>query len=733
MVKLLDVPTLEVSKFLADSSNGKAAKLQELASSICNALEDYPHFVVVNGYQAVGDRTNLINLSQAICSLNSDHSDKSNISQEQEHISFTKVRIDRSKDTFTRGVTNYSRTHLPLTPHTDSSYQYKPHELIAFQCIVADAQGGESVIIPVEDILSRLQEREIELLRASVYPFGNDFYPIIFGKAGKEHCRYYKAQIERTAEAENISLSNEYLAAMKSLDDLLDAEDLGSRFYLQPGQIVFIHNTKAFHGRTGISPESDRLLYRVRLHVSRLACKELTDDRKSKNSALTEAHQQIAIALKLRYDGNLAAAFSHYQKAIALAPNEVEILREFGEFLIHIGKLDIAAKIFQRCLEIAPDDYESNLEMSSIAYENENYDRAQAILKQVAQQHPYVFDTQPQAQKPNILRIRSFKDSKYCLVQNHDGTCKSILQGGHFSTQHLLEHENYNLIVLNIFEDDIDESINIPQVDLLLNTIACPDLKRNSLISAARFAERYPSIPLINDPRLVLETTRQGNALRLNTISGVSFPKTEQITWDGASAAAVLEEIFALGFVFPFIIRKVGSQTGSSVALIDRQQAIEDYLQKYPKNQKYYIIQFQDCRNNQQIFNKIRVFFIDGEFYPVANLFNDTWNIHSGDRYSLMQHTPWTQDAEKSFLDDPVSYLGQDNFERLGQIRDLIGLDFFGIDFTIAADGTLFVFEANAAMRHNFDHAGNFPYTEPNLRRISAAFEEMIQNRLKIG
>lgn len=302
---------------------------------------------------------------------------------------------------------------------------------------------------------------------------------------------------------------------------------------------------------------------------------------------------------------------------------------------------------------------------------------------------------------------------------------------GHFSLENLFEEERYNSILVNIFEDEIDELTEIPQFDLSINTIACPDLKKSSLLIAARFADRYPDIPLINDPRCILETTRERNAIRLNTISGVKFPKTEKVSWDGVSLAAVTKEIFGMGFTFPFIVRKVGSQTGTSIGWIDNDRALEEYFHSSPRDRDYYVIQFHDCRNSQQIFNKIRVFFIDGNFYPVANLFNNDWNIHSGDRYSLMIHTQWTQDAEKSFLNDPIDYLGKDNFNRLCQIRDLINLDFFGIDFTIAPDGSLFVFEANAAMRHNFDHAQNFPHTEPHLKRISNAFEDMIQSRLK--
>ena len=110
------------------------------------------------------------------------------------------------------------------------------------------------------------------------------------------------------------------------------------------------------------------------------------------------------------------------------------------------------------------------------------------------------------------------------------------------------------------------------------------------------------------------------------------------------------------------------------------------------------------------------MFFIDGNFYPVANLFNDSWNVHSGDHYSVMDKTQWMQDEERSFLNDPVSYLGTENFDKLYKIRDLVGLDFFGIDLTMLPDGTLFIFELNAAMRHDFDHAKNFPYTETPLK-----------------
>ena len=91
-----------------------------------------------------------------------------------------------------------------------------------------------------------------------------------------------------------------------------------------------------------------------------------------------------------------------------------------------------------------------------------------------------------------------------------------------------------------------------------------------------------------------------------------------------------------------------------------------------------------------------------------------------------MSSTPSTQEDERRFLSDHETYLGAKAYNALHAIRDTIDLDFFGIDFTLDSEQEVIVFEANAAMRHNFDHAGKFPYTRPHLERISCAFKAMV-------
>ena len=743
-MKILPIPTLEITQFSTGLGKEEIADLQELARSICAALNAYPHFVVINGYPPLEERTNLVNLSQAVCAIGSGQSLLGFGSQNQLKVSFTQVRIDRAKAMARGKVTQYSRTHLPLAPHTDSSYMTRPHELVAFQCIVADNMGGESIIIPVEDILSRIDSDTVELLRDSVFRFGNNQSPILFGATGDEQIRYYRSQIDQTLKAETSALSDKYYAAIETLDSVLQQPAQLIQFPLQPGQILFMHNRKVLHGRTGFSPESDRLLYRVRLHVDSFefgnptqtsncthASTTASSNGQGSNEDLATAKAQEPLAKELKGLSGFEELLKLNLHPSELPPNHATLLNIYGQFLLSRGQFAEAAQAFLNCLKISPDDYESGLALSSLADARGDYKAARAIMNQVARRHPVIWEGKPEPQKPTLLRIRGLEGSAYRIVQKSDGTYQNLLRGGHFSVRDLVNRKQYNLMILNLLENNIDELKDIPKFDLLLNTIACPDLKRVSLIAAARFVDRYPNIPVINDPRLVLETTRERNALRLNMIPGVCFPKTERLRWDGISSDAIAKEILGLGFVFPLIVRQVGSQTGSSVKLVNNKPELCSHFQNSPANIEYYIIQFQDYCNGRNVFNKTRVFFIDGNFYPVANLFNDSWNVHSGDRYSVMDKTQWMQDEEKSFLNDPVSYLGTANLDKLYKIRDVIGLDFFGIDLTILQDGTLFIFELNAAMRHNFDHAQNFPYTEPHLRRISNAFEEMLQRRLQ--
>ncbi|MEL6382984.1 MAG: TauD/TfdA family dioxygenase, partial [Cyanobacteria bacterium J06626_18] len=236
------IPTLEVPQALIATEPSEAGVLEALAESVGTALSKYPYYAVVSGYPAVEDRTNLVSLAEAIGAIAPKSLTSGFVHSSQRKVSFTKVRINSAKGTAGGSVTQYSRTHLPLPPHTDSSYMPRPHELVAFQCIISDCSGGASIMVPAEDLLQQLDPEVIELLQAPVYPFGERLYPILLGEPDDIKIRYYQAQIERILKMGATPLSDSHQAALQALDGLLEQPDQPHQFHLQAGQIVLMHN-----------------------------------------------------------------------------------------------------------------------------------------------------------------------------------------------------------------------------------------------------------------------------------------------------------------------------------------------------------------------------------------------------------------------------------------------------------------------------------------------------------
>ncbi len=446
----------------------------------------------------------------------------------------------------------------------------------------------------------------------------------------------------------------------------------------------------------------------------------------SESRALEHARAAAAFARS----GLLGPAVEHYRRATALAPDRVEILDDYGSLLLRHGRLEEALLTFRRAYALDPTGYDRSLALSSLL-RKEHPDEARQILNYAVARHPIAAGRPPDPQKPTILRARGLETSNYGILGRTDGSFTYLLRGGHFSIKHLLNKDAFNLVILNIMNGNLDAVSEDLDADLVLNTIGCADRERSSLEALARFLDRNPQLPVINDPRRILDTTRDGNYSRLKDISGVTFPNTLRVHWDGGSAEAIVTEALDLGLSFPMILREAGTQTGKGVTLVQGVQSFYDYFSGARANKDHYVIQFSDCQREHGFYNKIRIFCIDGEYHPVANVFRNSWSIHSGDRYDVMLGTPWMQESERCYLADPAGYLGSENYQALLRIRDLIDLDFFGIDFTTLDDGRLFIFELNAAMRHNFDHVPRFPYTWPYLRRISDAFETMVRARLR--
>ncbi len=687
--------------------------LKALARRIARTITRYPYFAVVSGFDTAANEAEIKAIASMMGGLGRRAPDV------PPALSFTRVSVNPDAVRRTRKATAYSRTHLPLMPHTDSSYLAEPHDLVAFQCVVADEGGGENAMVAMDDVLDCLTPEEIERLHAPAFPFSRGYFPVLEGDACEATIRYYRTQIDQ-AVADGATLSETDRALLDQLDEALAGKARRFVFKLKEGEAVFFANRKVLHARTGFAEDSNRTLFRVRhsLDLKRAArggilawlsgLKDRTEEEHTAEDPLKALREQVA----------------HN-------PDDPDLVRRLSKLLAVRGAFTEAASWNERALELTPSGYDNLLLRSCLRHDAGDLAGAQAALGLLASHYPFEFPRRVKPGRPNLLRVRGLKDAKYQLRASERGFEPS-LEGGHFSVSNFLNEQRYNVCLHNVFDTPAAWPDDRPAPDIVLNTIACADRMTDSLKALSKFLAAWPGVPVINHPDKVLQTTREQNCRRLGAIDGVVFPKTERVHWDGGDTGSMVSAITEKGFSYPLVLRPVETHTGVEVALAADTEAVQDYFKAARAGRDYYFIQYHDLSDARGHFRKSRTFCIDGRYYPVASLVHSGWNVHSGDRYSLMADSEDMQAAEQAYLSDFEGWLGPENMARLEAVRERVDLEFFGIDFCKLEDGRLFIFECNAAMRHNYDHVGAFPYTEPYLDRVSDAFDAMLEARAGI-
>lgn len=444
-----------------------------------------------------------------------------------------------------------------------------------------------------------------------------------------------------------------------------------------------------------------------------------------------DAEAWIELGEALIGEGDPEAAQAALQRAVAAAGGDPGALSPHYDTFFTAGAFDLAAPAVERVLETDPENYDAMLALSALRLRSGEKNDARALLDAAALKYPLVAPDNFDPNKPSFLHLRSFDKSSYAPIRQQNGTYRKALVGGHCTLTHLIESwDRYNRFVMNVRGRNLLEHSCEEPWSLVINVVGCPDMGGDALEAIAEYLKARPEKAVINHPDRVAVASRDENCRVLNTIEGVVFPTTVRFR-SSATNSELLESLLAArGFTPPFILRRVGTHTGLTVVLIADRQGLKQYLAEAEEGSEHYAIQYVDTRGESGHYHKTRVFFIDGRLYPVAGLTSDHWHIHSWDRYRRMDKEAWMRDREQRFLKDPEAFLGIANIERLYAIHDALRLDFFGIDFTMLPDGRLFVFEANAAMRHNFDYISTFPYTRPHLERITKAFTRMVEERI---
>jgi glutathione synthase/RimK-type ligase-like ATP-grasp enzyme len=257
-------------------------------------------------------------------------------------------------------------------------------------------------------------------------------------------------------------------------------------------------------------------------------------------------------------------------------------------------------------------------------------------------------------------------------------------RGGNIPTQLWLNDRQF--AVSAIYAEFFDRDLALPAHALIVNAISDADLCGTALARAEEIVARSTA-PVINRPGRVRLTGRIEIARRLADIDGVITPTMHPSTPTAVLAADDLH--------FPLLLRRPGFHNGQHFALVENRDALAATIASLAGDELL-VIEYLDARGTDGMARKYRVMFIDGVAYPLHLAISADWKVHYAT--SGMAHNAAYRDEERRFLEDMPTVLGPRAMAALARICTTLGLEYAGIDFALAPDGSVLLFEANATM-----------------------------------
>jgi hypothetical protein len=306
----------------------------------------------------------------------------------------------------------------------------------------------------------------------------------------------------------------------------------------------------------------------------------------------------------------------------------------------------------------------------------------------------------------------------------------AIDMGGNTPIEFLLEDSGIELLTLYVIAE-AELPVPLPDHDIAIVIASDSEECRDTLGIIDRVAARWPR-PILNLPRLVGNLDRDKLHGLLDAIEGLDIPATASVGRAQLSDVAQSNLLFAdiaAELQFPIIVRPRGSHAGVGLAKLDDRAAIVGYLAERPE-QEFFVSRFVDYANDDGLFRKYRIVFVDGRPYACHMAIADRWDI-------------WYLNAGMVFSES--KRLEEENFMRtfdggfavrhgaaLAAMADRVGLDYFTVDCAENKRGELLIFEAdNTAVVHNMDSPDLFPYKPPQMRAIFQAFADMLHRRVR--
>jgi len=409
----------------------------------------------------------------------------------------------------------------------------------------------------------------------------------------------------------------------------------------------------------------------------------------------TPRHQRACLLSML---GRREEAQGLFMELLAQDPTNFGVLNDFGMFLFSGGLRKPALTALAEAVKWHPEDAVGHTNLGSLYLTEGDLDQARAHFEKAIaiQANPKAHEglslvlerlgdvAGARAHRPTVVRepsalrpfLRSGDPVKVLLVE-------SVI-GGNLFAHDLLRTPAFD--VRQVFIEYLEPGVPLPEHDVAWNAIG--DAERCAAvldIAPAVFARSTRRV--LNRPEAVRLTSRSENATRLSSVPGVITPRVIEVPRERLADA--------VGLRYPLLLRSPGFHTGEYFVRVECEDDLAAAAAGLP-GRDLLLIEFLDVRNADGKVRKYRVVIVDGKLYPLHAAVSDHWKVHyfSADMAENAAH----RDEDAAFLDDFERTIGERAVLALEGVRDVLGLDYGGIDFALDPAGRVVIFEANATM-----------------------------------
>lgn len=445
--------------------------------------------------------------------------------------------------------------------------------------------------------------------------------------------------------------------------------------------------------------------------------------------------EPLARARALAARAEDAAARQAYIEALRHDPTDFAALNELGNLALSGGFRSAARTAYLQAVRHHPGNEVAHVNLANLmrlehdlAGARRHYEAALAIDPQMHEAHQGLGGVLEELGAPGAQWHQDKGYGGHALVsQPYRGTGAAIAllllvsaHRGNIFTRQWLSDRRY--AVTAVYAEYCAPGMKLPPHDLIVNAIGDAD-RCGLALRRARDLIAASAAPVINPPQKVLLTRRLDNARRLAGIDGVIAPPIEVATPQALLSRTDLR--------FPLLLRRPGFHNGEHFAQVQRRDSLPDTIASLG-GEELLVIDYLDARGADGMARKYRVMFIDGVAYPLHLAISADWKVHYAT--SDMRHSAAFRAEERRFLEDMPAVLGPRAMAALTRICAALGLDYAGIDFALAPDGSVMLFEANATMIvFSPDPDPIWDYRRAAIEAVMAAATRMVLRRAGRG